>query len=314
MRKRSARVVAATLGLAASSAEAQPVDLRTCSAEALDELSRAQRDECGRAPTDDCARRLDALIAREPCLAALLARVSVFQRLDRFVEATELLERFPPALVAALGPEDRVAYERLVTLNRAQRAAVRLEITPTPTAVTVTCDGRPCPLVNDVVFVNPGVTSLAIEAPGRRRWELSVRAMRGERLSLTARLEEAPRAPGRLRLMVAPPFAEVTLDGHAVGVGSQDRSLPAGPHSLALRARDHLTLHRSFSVEPGSVTALSYSLDRAPAEPRSVLSRWWFWTAVGAVVTAGVVTAVALATAESPCDALVRAEGVDRCL
>ncbi len=314
MKTRTARAVAAALGLSASSAEAQPVDLLTCSAEALDELTRAQREECGRASTDDCARRLDALIAREPCLAALLARVSVFQRLDRFVEATELLERFPPALVAALGPEDRVAYERLVTLNRAQRAVVRLEITPTPTAATVTCDGRPCPMVNDVVFVNPGVTSLAVEAPGRLRWEHSVRAMRGEHVSLTARLEEAPRAPGRLRLEVAPPFAEVTLDGRVIGVGSQDRSVPAGPHSLALRARDFLSLHRSFTVEPGSVTALSYSLDRAPTEPRSVLSRWWFWTAVGAVVTAGVVTAVVLATAESPCDALVRAEGVDRCL
>lgn len=309
-----ARVIAVGAGLSASSAAAQPTDPLTCSAETLDALSRTQREDCGGVPSAACASRLDALVAREPCLAALLARVSVYQRLDRFVEATELLERFPPSLVAALSPGDRVEYERLITLNRAQRAAVRLEITPPQADVTVTCDGRRCALVNDVVHVNPGVTTLAVEAPGHRRWELAVTAMRGERISLTARLEAIALAPGRLRLDVAPPFAEVSLDGRLVGVGSQDRPLSAGPHTLSLSARDFLPLRRAFTVEPGAVTALSFSLDRAREAPRSVLSRWWFWTIVGAVVTAGVVTAVALTSVETPCETLVLREGVDRCL
>lgn len=312
--KRLARVAALGVGLSTSAAAAQPTDPLTCSTETLGALSRAQREECGGAPSDACATRLDALVAREPCLAALLARVSVYQRLDRFVEATDQLERFPPSLVAALSPGDRVEYERLVTLNRAQRASVRLEITPPQTDATVTCDGRRCALVDGVVHVNPGVTTLAVEAPGRRRWELAVTAMRGERITRAARLEPIPIAPGRLRLDVAPPFAEVSLDGRLVGVGSQDRALSAGPHTLSLSARDFLALRRVFSVEPGAVTALSFSLDRARDAPRSVLSRWWFWTIVGAVVTAGVVTAVGLASVETPCEALVRREGVDRCL
>jgi len=46
--------------------------------------------------------------------------------------------------------------------------------------------------------------------------------------------------------------------------------------------------------------ALEASLKTPPVQPTPVTQRWWFWTAIGAVVVGGAVTATVVATAPKP--------------
>ena len=123
---------------------------------------------------------------------------------------------------------------------------------------------------------------------------------------------------GTLHIQTTPASATVMLDGEPI---SGEQSVELGDHELTLRAPGYLDLTRRISVEGGKLRALSFSLvpsqisparaarsnvqasdaDARPSpvaqsdhESRSVLERWWFWTAAGAIIAGGVITAVAL--------------------
>ncbi len=91
---------------------------------------------------------------------------------------------------------------------------------------------------------------------------------------------------------------QLLVDGNVVGTTPFDGDVAPGKHVLEARAAGYLPESRSIEVFAGQEMALEFELKLVPApiikEDKSLLSRWWFWTAVGAAVVGGVATSVAL--------------------
>jgi tetratricopeptide (TPR) repeat protein len=133
---------------------------------------------------------------------------------------------------------------------------------------------------------------------------------------------------GSLEVWGTPAGAEVLVNGSPAGVFplAQPLRVPSGTQSLTVRAPGYIELARAVEVAAGGVARERFELPRKPsaslaavappasagssagpsvaplirspasdnAESPSIASRWWFWTAVGAVVVAGGVTAFLL--------------------
>jgi hypothetical protein len=96
-------------------------------------------------------------------------------------------------------------------------------------------------------------------------------------------------ASGKLVVNAKPATATVSVDGVVRGNPPLEIVVGAGAHEVDVNADGHEPAHRSVLVDAG--TARSVDIDLAREAP--LTSKWWFWTAVGAVVvTAAVVTVV----------------------
>ena len=86
--------------------------------------------------------------------------------------------------------------------------------------------------------------------------------------------------------------AHVTLAGQPIGLTPFDGDVPPGKHELRIAAPGFLQDTRELAIDAGEEKALDITLAPVPAagvEPdKSIFSRWWFWTAIGAVVVGGV--------------------------
>lgn len=91
---------------------------------------------------------------------------------------------------------------------------------------------------------------------------------------------------------------QVLVDGRPLGFTPFDGDVPPGLHTLEVRATGCLPETRAIDVKAGQEVTFSFVLKAVPApvfkEDKSVLSRWWFWTAVGAAVVGGVAGGVVL--------------------
>ena len=90
--------------------------------------------------------------------------------------------------------------------------------------------------------------------------------------------------------------ARVTLAGKPIGLTPFDGDVPPGKHELRIAAPGYLQETREFQIEAGQEQSLDIALAAVPAavvqEDKSIFARWWFWTAVGAVVVGGVTAGV----------------------
>lgn len=91
---------------------------------------------------------------------------------------------------------------------------------------------------------------------------------------------------------------QLLVDGTVVGTTPFDGDVAPGSHAIEARAVGYLPQSRQVDVKAGQEIALEFELKLVPApiinEDKSLLSRWWFWTAVGAAIVGGVATTVAL--------------------
>jgi len=90
--------------------------------------------------------------------------------------------------------------------------------------------------------------------------------------------------------------ARVTLAGKPIGLTPFDGDVPPGKHELRIGAPGYVQDTRELQIDAGQEQALTIALAAVPApvvsEDKSIFSRWWFWTAVGAVVVGGVTAGV----------------------
>src|SRR5262249_37906161 len=90
--------------------------------------------------------------------------------------------------------------------------------------------------------------------------------------------------------------AELRVDGKPAGTVPVETVLPAGVHKVALSHAGYVPLETTLVIEAGGRKDLSLPLEReAP-----ITSKWWFWTAGGAVVIAVTTLTVALVGTRSP--------------
>jgi hypothetical protein len=99
---------------------------------------------------------------------------------------------------------------------------------------------------------------------------------------------------GQLAISSTPIGALVSVDGHELGTASPrlEVALPAGPHEIRAHHEGFDDARLSLLIAPGALRDVSIPLERS----RSVLTRFWFWSAVGVAVAGGVVLTYALTT------------------
>lgn len=90
--------------------------------------------------------------------------------------------------------------------------------------------------------------------------------------------------------------ARVTLAGKPIGLTPFDGDVPPGKSELRIAAPGYVQETRDLQIDPGQEKTLDVTLASVPApgvvEDKSIFGRWWFWTAVGAVVVGGVTAGV----------------------
>lgn len=99
------------------------------------------------------------------------------------------------------------------------------------------------------------------------------------------------RLPATLGVSADRPGSVVTVDAVDVGLAPVIVSRPAGRYRVAVRHPGFLTYQVDAALQPGQRTDLRAKLE--PDKP-SLLGRWWFWAAAGAVVVAAGVTTYVL--------------------
>ncbi|MCA9600636.1 MAG: tetratricopeptide repeat protein [Polyangiales bacterium] len=118
---------------------------------------------------------------------------------------------------------------------------------------------------------------------------------------------EASVAHVRLEASGTVPNDVLEIDGHPVDAGAVSRVNP-GAHRARILRNGRPVADASFDVPEGGgdhvvrLTApapVSASPATRADDSPSVFETWWFWTAVGVVVAAGTVTAVALTSSDT---------------
>lgn len=86
--------------------------------------------------------------------------------------------------------------------------------------------------------------------------------------------------------------AQVLLNGKAIGRTPFDGDIEPGSHTLVVVAVGYLTETRPLEVTAGTDTTIQIELKPVPAaiehEDKTLLGRWWFWSAIGVAVIGGV--------------------------
>lgn len=142
------------------------------------------------------------------------------------------------------------------------------------------------------------------------------------------RLRRVSKALGKLRLVAEVPGAKLYVDDRESGtLPMLPLWLPAGRHAVRAEREGYTSFEGTALIREGRISTLLIDMPKLrvvqappapppppppepelielpprppPPEEPSVLSTWWFWSAVGAVVAAGVGTGVALAVTSDP--------------
>jgi tetratricopeptide (TPR) repeat protein len=92
------------------------------------------------------------------------------------------------------------------------------------------------------------------------------------------------------------PPADISVDGKPIGRSPLELRLSAGEHVLVAEASGRQTEKIPMTLSLGDRRELDIELRPEP----KLVSRWWFWTAIGTVVAGGVALAIAVNVERSP--------------
>jgi hypothetical protein len=242
----------------------------------------------------DALRAYEAAYEASHDPALLFNRGRALQSLGRYPEALEMFERFdkeaPPALRAKVP-----GLPKLIEEVRGRVATLKV-VCNVGDAQVVASDrvlGEASTLGE--VRVNAGSTILKVTREGYFpvKREVVLKAA----TTTTVEVKLLPRATsGVLAIVVEPKAARVTIDGKFEGSAPIELVLPAGTHEVSLSSPGYEPLTSKAVVKADGRSDVRLTMNATP----SVLSRWWFWTGVGAVVVTGVVVGIVLTTNRSP--------------
>lgn len=285
----------------AQPASPQPASPQPASAEAASAESTARAAEIKKRGDNaiDTGRPADALAAyveaygltKDPAL--LYNKGRALQGLGEYPQALEELEAFEKAAP----PELRARVPGLAK----QLSDLRNRVT----TVSIACDtmgarvrfrdrslGK-CPLPEKLRIAS-GRGTLEVLADGYFPYVREVDLAPGGTASFDVRLASMT-TTGILVVKSNVPNTVVSIDGKPFGMVPVEAILGPGSHALELRHEGYRGAMTSAVIAAGERRDVEVPLQAESG----VLSKWWFWTAVGAVVAGGVVTVIAFTTEKS---------------
>jgi hypothetical protein len=180
----------------------------------------------------------------------------------------------------------------ITTIREIETSRAVLSFEVEPSGVSVTLDGRPLgttPLPRGVEVL-PGPHEIALSLALHEPLTQTINVHAHERRLYQANLHPVERN-SRIQVTVVPAEAEITLDGAPAGRGSLDERVRPGDHQLTFQLPGYLPRSERMRVAPLSEETLRVTLD---ARPRSIVTRWWFWAAIGGAIAVGATLAVVL--------------------
>ncbi|MBK9264977.1 MAG: PEGA domain-containing protein [Polyangiaceae bacterium] len=247
----------------------------------------------------DSLRYADALTAYneayalhpEPALLYNLGRT--LEALDRLPEALEKLELFqsaaPPELLAKVpGLQNRIANIK----KRTSQLTIKVNVEGARILVREAVAGK-SPL-DKPLMLKAGKASVLIEAEGYYPYQANVDLPGGGGYVLDAQLSSKEKV-GRLIVRAPKSNVSVSLDGRALGQAPVETLADAGTHNIVARHPDHSDYATSVIVKAGEERLVMVTLGDPP-----VYKRWWFWTAMGAVVVGGTAATIVGLSERSP--------------
>ena len=275
--------LAAPPGSTASSGQKSPMQLKVEGDAAFDAFLYA-----------DALRAYEASYEAPHDPALLFNRGRALQALGRYPEALEMFERFDKE--ASPGLRAKVpGLAKLIEDVRTRVATLRVTCNVAGAQVLVAdrVVGETGTLGD--VRLNAGTAVVKVTRDGFFPVKRDVQ-LKGSMLT-TLEIKLLPRATsGVLAVIVEPAAARVTIDGKFEGNAPIELVLPAGTHDVSLQSPGYEPLSSKAVVRADGRVDVRLTMQATP----SVLSRWWFWTGVGAVVVSGVIIGVALTTNRNP--------------
>ncbi len=232
---------------------------------------------------------------RDP--AFLFNAATAWGKIRRYPRAADGYEAFLLFRDVARPQDVDRARERLTRIvGGLSKTHGRIEVRTRPPGAAVSINGIRAPGPR---WLKAGEASVAVTEKGFEPVERAVVLAAGERALVS--IDLTPLAVGELVVESFPPGASVRIKGEEVGLTPLELTIPVGTHEVEVVGEGG-TRTLTAEVRERSVTRLDVPLGER-AEHTSVVEKWWFWTAIGAVVIAGVATAVVLTGDDSPGEA-----------
>lgn len=233
---------------------------------------------------------LEASISRRENPAALAALAAAYRGVGRYLRATSTLER----LLAITTDAAREAEVRAVLGEcRAALAHVALRVVGEASEVLVDGDQVATGDLDRALDLDPGMHRFEARRAGYEPARVERRVALGERVDVAI---DASARPMPATLVVETPDATTTIrvDGVPVGRGRTASRAASGRHAVQVSWDDGHTQERVVELSPGARMVVSIAPNRRAST--SIVTRWWFWTAVGAATVGLVVGGIALAS------------------
>ncbi len=152
-----------------------------------------------------------------------------------------------------------------------------------------------CPLQQGAVKVNAGPATIEGTKEGYFPFKRDLELPGGGLATIDLQL--ASKKTSGVLLVKSPVVGtKVVIDETQTGTVPYELPIAAGTHTVSLSKDGFLPNKTSAIVNAGETKELNIDLEKETP----VYGKWWFWTAIGAVVAGGVVTVVALRTEKDP--------------
>lgn len=142
------------------------------------------------------------------------------------------------------------------------------------------------------IVMNPGTHVFTLSRKGYADAVINETFRPGESRTLNLSITKLPAS---LRISATEERAIVTIDGRDVGQAPLEVSRREGDYKVSVFKEGFVPYETTVSLDPGQ--RMSLRADLAVEEP-ALYEKWWFWGAVGAVVTAAAVTTYFVARPE----------------
>jgi tetratricopeptide (TPR) repeat protein len=324
-RARGRRGVRGLLGLLLTGAVLSPWSDLARAAPTDDSLPRARTLFSDGAALVKKAQWAEALTAFEQSAAVHPHPVTTYnigaceRALGRYTRARAAFHRALSQKDDAGAPlPSALAEETHAFLAEIDHLLVRAAVTIAPADAALAVDGRPLevetadPPLLVAGIANPGpaagtpATFSLLVGPGNHLFTLSRKGYSDIVLNRTLEPGGTPqlsfemnRLPAHLAIASNQPAAAVSLDGLDVGLAPVTLERPAGAYRLLVRKQGFTPYEAQFTVAAGEEVNLNAAL--AP-EKKSVVKKWWFWTAIGVGVVGAAVATYALTYTPPPYD------------